>query len=69
MMTLSLSKGAHLIHKAQGRLKVRKGEVPFQMMVVYDLPLGHLAFQRSNFGSSQGWHSTPARNTCLFCKS
>ena len=67
MMTLFLSEGAYLIHKAQGRLKVRKGEVPFQMMVIHNLPLGQLAFQRPDFGSCQGWHSTPARNTCLFC--
>ena len=69
MMPLFLREGAHLIHKSQGRLKIRKGEVPFQMMGVHNLPLGDLTFQRPNFGGCQGWHATPARDTCLFCKS
>lgn len=68
-MALFFSKGAYLVHKAQSRFEVRKGEVPFQMMVVHNLPFGHLTFQWPNLDSGQGRHPAPAWDACLFCKS
>jgi len=46
MMPLFFSDGAHLIHKLEGGLEVRKLKLPFNMMVFDDLPLFYLSLQR-----------------------
>ena len=69
MVSLVLREFPYLIHEPQCGLEVRKRKLPFEMMIVHDLPVLHLGFQRPDLCSSQRRYSTSARDARLFCES
>ena len=69
MMPLIFSKISDLIHKAQCRLEIRKGQLPLEMVVVNNLPVRNLTLQRTDLSCCQGWYSAPAGDACFFCES
>jgi hypothetical protein len=66
VMALVFGKLSDLIHEAQGRLEIRESQLPFQMVVINDLPLGNLRRKRPDLGCGQRRDATPAGNACLF---
>jgi hypothetical protein len=67
-MPLILGKCADAIHEIERALEVGKCELPFDVMVVRDLPFLHLRLQWPDLLFSQGRDAAAARDASLFGK-
>jgi hypothetical protein len=68
MMTLLLRNFSHAVHESQRLGKIREIESPLQVVALDHAPAWHLALQRLELRSRQGWHAAFTRHTSLACK-
>jgi len=63
MVALLLGKVADANYKIQGCFKIRKRELPFEVVIVHDIPLRDLFLKRLDLLRSQRRHAAAAWHT------
>ena len=65
MMPLLLGNSSGPIHKIESGLEIRKSKHAMEVVLIDNLPVRNLRFQRIKLGAFEGGNATPAWNTGL----